>query len=98
MESGVPIMNVEAANTITLTPEQSVQLQELVAKGRFVSAEDALAHSFALLLKETASLPQYTPEAIAHVRSGIQQALRGEFVPEQEVEDFFADWEKELSR
>jgi predicted transcriptional regulator len=50
------------------------------------------------LLNETAGLPPYTPEAIAHVRSGIQQALRGEFVPEQEIEDFFADWEKELSR
>jgi predicted transcriptional regulator len=47
---------------------------------------------------ESADRPQYTPDAIAHVRSGIQQALRGEFVPEQEVEDFFADWEKELLR
>ncbi len=45
---------------------------------------------------KNADRPQYTPEAVAHVRSGIQQALRGEFVPEQEVEDFFADWEKEL--
>jgi len=40
----------------------------------------------------------YSAQAIAHVREGIQQALRGEFVPEQEVEDFFKDWEDELNR
>jgi predicted transcriptional regulator len=89
---------MESANTITLTPEQSGQLQELVAKGRFLSAEDALEHSFALLLHEADGIPRYTPEAVAHVRSGIQQALRGEFVPAQEVEEFFADWERELTR
>jgi hypothetical protein len=89
---------IEAANVITLTPKQTGQLQELVAKGRFLSTEDALEHSFALLLHEADGLPQYTPEAVAHVRSGIQQALRGEFVPEQEVEELFADWDRELTR
>ena len=89
---------IEATNIITLTPEQTGQLQELVAKGRFLSTKDALEHSFDLLLQEADGLPRYTPEAVAHVHRGIQQALRGEFVPEQEIEEFFADWERELSR
>jgi Arc/MetJ-type ribon-helix-helix transcriptional regulator len=78
--------------TITLTPEQTAQIQGLVDAGRFGSAEDALAYSIELVAHESTRLAQYSPKTLARLDEGMDEANRGEFVSQEEVEAFFTEW------
>jgi Arc/MetJ-type ribon-helix-helix transcriptional regulator len=82
--------------TVTLTPEQASQLQEILDQGRFTSAEEAIAHSIELLAHEIGGQANYTASAQARIQAGIDASLRGELVSQEEVEAFFQDWEREL--
>jgi predicted transcriptional regulator len=81
--------------TITLTPEQSAHLKELVAVGGYSSPEDAVADSIEIL-REAHIASKYTPSARARIYEGIDASLRGELVSQEEIEADLDDWEREL--
>lgn len=85
-----------AAMTVTLTPEQAAQVEQLLAEGWFTSIEEAVAHSIDLLSRETHLGTEMTGAAQARIQHGIEAAARGELVPQAQVETFFSDWERSL--
>ncbi len=45
-------------------------------------------------LKDSREQREFETMQIASIKEGIAQAERGEFVPHEEMEAFFANWEK----
>jgi predicted transcriptional regulator len=39
---------------------------------------------------------EYTVSARDRIREGVEASLRGELVPQEEIEAFFEDWKREL--
>jgi predicted transcriptional regulator len=79
--------------TITLSPEQLSQLQKLIESGRYASADEAVEQLLSQVLDDEL-VTAYSPEVLAHLRRGMAEADRGEFVPHQETEAFFDDWRR----
>jgi Arc/MetJ-type ribon-helix-helix transcriptional regulator len=82
-----------ATMTINLTDRQQDQLRELVAEGRFSSPDEAAEALLSQVLEEQQATP-YTPEVLSQLNQGMDEADRGEFVSQAEVEAFFDDWKR----
>jgi Arc/MetJ-type ribon-helix-helix transcriptional regulator len=82
--------------TLTLTPEQTAQVNRLVAEGRYASPEEAVNQMILQALDDELVLTNYTPSAKARVQAGIEASLRGEVVHHDKIEGFLDDWEREL--
>jgi predicted transcriptional regulator len=62
-------------------------LEKAIAKARELPAEDQDAVAVAMLaMLEDPSVVALDDEARAAIREGLEQARRGEFVPEEEIE------------
>jgi predicted transcriptional regulator len=72
-------------DTIEIRPEICASLHALAAETRRGETELANEALGAFLAHER--------WAIAHIRDGLAQAKRGEFVPEAEMDAFFAQYE-----
>jgi predicted transcriptional regulator len=79
--------------TITLTPEQFSQLQRFVDTGLYASAEEAVERLVSQVLDDEL-VSAYSPEVLAHLRQGMAEADRGEFIPKEQTEAFFEDWRR----
>ena len=77
--------------TVTLSTEQYLRIDQLVAEGTFASPDEGVDRLLAEALGEA---PAYSAEDLAHLRRGYEEALRGELVPQEEVEAFFEDWKR----
>jgi Arc/MetJ-type ribon-helix-helix transcriptional regulator len=77
--------------TVTLTAEQATAVHDLVAEGRFASPDEAVNF---LLAEVLCPAPQYSAAELAEIQQGIDEADRGEFVSQEEVEAFFEDWKR----
>ncbi|THD42737.1 MAG: hypothetical protein E7774_14635 [Bradyrhizobium sp.] len=66
-------------------------LEEAVAKARDLSEEDqdALAVAMLSMTETEAPVMKMDDQTRAAIREGLEQARRGEFVPEEEIEDFW---------
>jgi predicted transcriptional regulator len=65
-------------------------LEKAIAKVRELPAEDQDAITVALLsMAEERQLAPLNEETRAAIREGLEQARRGEFVPDEEVEAFW---------
>ena len=89
-------MATTTQTTITLTDEQAVQINRLVAEGRYASPEEAVSTLILSGLDDELNPTDYTPSAKARVQAGIEASLRGEVVHHGEIEAFLDDWEREL--
>jgi Arc/MetJ-type ribon-helix-helix transcriptional regulator len=89
-------MATTTQTTITLTDEQTAQINNLVAEGRYASQEEVVSSFILSGLADELNPTDYTPSARARVQAGIDASLRGEVVHHDEVEAFFDDWEREL--
>jgi Arc/MetJ-type ribon-helix-helix transcriptional regulator len=81
--------------TLTLTPEQTAQVNRLVAEGRYASQEEAVNRMLLQALDDELISTGYTPSAKARVQAGIEASIRGEVVHHDEIEAFLDD-EREL--
>jgi predicted transcriptional regulator len=62
-------------------------LDKAIAKARDLSAEDQDAVAVAILsLAETLPVEELDDETRTAIREGLEQARRGEFVPDEEIE------------
>jgi len=54
---------------------------------------DEIGRKYGRVLEEEQADP-YAPEVLDHLRQGMAEADRGEFVPQTEIEAFFDDWRR----
>ena len=92
--------------TITLTPEQSSQLQKIVDTGLYASAEEAVERLLSQVLddeflrdaviarveEQFAAESDLTEEQIARMKHSIAQLDRGEVVTSEQIDKKFEDW------
>ena len=83
-----------ATHIVTLSTEQSSRLDSLVAQGCFRSQQEAVEELLAQVLDDQA-ISGYSEDTLAHLRLGMAQANRGEFVVPKTLETFFDDWRRE---
>ena len=82
--------------TVTLTPEQAAQMEQILADGWFASVEEAVAHSIDLLSHEAHLSSSLTEAGRERIQQGIEAAQKGELVSQEDVEAFFRNWEHDL--
>jgi len=78
-------------------PEKyAVELKELAERDDR-AVQDVIAEAMDSYLSFRFREAQLTPAQVERIRHSLAQADRGELVPEEEVEAFFDDWEKEAA-
>jgi len=79
------------STTVTLSEQRFLHIDQLVAERFFASPDQAVD---VLLAEALGEAPVYSAEELAHFQQGYEEALRGEFVPQEEVAAFFDDWRR----
>ena len=81
---------------IEISDKAAAELQQLALQDnrplKFV-AEEAIDSYLSFRLHE----PPLTEDQIEHIKRSLAQAQRGELIPQEEVEAFFDDWEREIA-
>ena len=77
--------------TVTLSADRFVRVDHLVSEGTFASTDEAVDY---LLAEAMGEAPRYGAAELTKLRQGYEEALRGEFVPQEEVEAFLEDWRR----
>jgi Arc/MetJ-type ribon-helix-helix transcriptional regulator len=80
--------------TITLTPEQTARLQDHIKGGSFTSADQVVQQFVSQVLDDELTTGSYSPEVMAELQQGMDEAERGEFVPPEVTKAFFEDWRR----
>jgi len=70
------------AMQLTLPPDIEALVENRMATGAYTDVEDLLRCALEVLVEEEHSL---TPEEVAHIEEGCQQALRGEVKSGEQV-------------
>jgi len=84
----------ETTLTVTLTAEHTVQVNQLVADGRYASVSEAVQHLVDQALDDDWIAGRYSAEVMAELQQGMAEAERGEFVPPEVTKAFFEDWRR----
>lgn len=80
-----------ATHTVTLSYEQFRRLDSLVEGGSYSSQQEAVEQLLAQVL-DAREASSYSENALAHLRRGMAQADRGEFITPEDLNTFFSDW------
>jgi predicted transcriptional regulator len=87
----------EDAPEILISISQLIALDIRVAAGEFASMDEAIAKSSEELQLTKVGEDWYSAETLDRLREGMRQSDAGELVPQERVEAFFAEWERETS-
>ncbi len=85
-----------AATTVEIPDELNAGLQQTAdSLGR--SKDDLVREALRACIEESsAAQSEFTPAALARLHEGFHAAVNGDLVPQEEIEAFFDDWEREL--
>ena len=82
---------------VLLSVSEGHAFETAVAEGKFSTFEDAVNASAKELGLKLVGDSLYSKEASLALQRGMEEAERGEFVSQEEVEAFFADWQREIN-
>jgi putative addiction module CopG family antidote len=76
--------------TIELRPEQEELVNESLRSGAYQSADDVIAQALEALHERDEWLLANRQMIDAEIRAGIEELERGEGIPENQLDDYFA--------
>jgi len=82
---------------VLLSVTEGHAFETAVAEGKFATFEDAVNASAKELGLKLVGDTLYSREALSALQRGMEEAERGEFVSQDEIEAFFVDWEREIN-
>jgi hypothetical protein len=81
---------------VLLSVSEGHAFETAVAEGRFATFEAAVNASADELGLTMVGDRLYSRAALSALQQGMEEASRGEFIPQEEVEAFFDEWQREL--